>query len=129
MHPLKYGKWIRSPGQGFAYQVLGPCCRLYDREELPWPSCSLQWKGKQPSWNRIGKRFVPDLAASRCPSYAVIGIDQWGNEWTQVLTLYYQKLSPQEKQWWITVKPANKPFPALVEEASLEHSGQKHLAA
>lgn len=113
-HPLECGKWIRSPGQGFAYQVLGPVCRLYDREELPWPSCSLQWKGKQPSWNRVGKRFVADLAASRCPSYAVYAVDQWGNQWTQVLTLYYQKLSATEKQWWITKKPEAKPFPELM---------------
>lgn len=112
-HPLEYGKWIRSPGQGFAYEVLGPVCRLYDREELPWPSCSMAWKGKQPSWNRVGKRFVPDLAASRCPSYAVNAVDQWGNRWKQVLTIYYQKLSKTEKQWWITQKPQSKPFPEL----------------
>lgn len=113
MHPLDHGKWVRSPGQGFAYQIQGPVCRLYDREELPWPSCSIAWKGKQPSWNRIGRRFVPDLAASRCPSYSVVGVDHWGNQWEQVITLYYQRLGQQEKQWWITQKPASKPFPSL----------------
>ncbi len=115
MHPLDHGKWLRSPGHSFAYQVQGPVCRLYDREELPWPSCSLAWKGKQPSWNRIGRRFVPDLAASRCPSYAVIAVDHWGNQWEQVITLYYQRLAKQQKQWWITQKPANSPFPDLEE--------------
>lgn len=111
MHPLEHGDYIRSPGQGFAYRVLGPCCVLYDREQLPWPSCSLTWKGKQPSWNRIGPRFVPDMAASRCPSYAVEGVDQWGSHWIQVLTVYHQRLTTSEKQWWITKKPTSKPYP------------------
>jgi len=113
MHPLDHGDWLRSPGNGFAYRILGPCCRLFDREELPWPSCSLAWKGKQPSWNRVGPRFVADLAASQCPSYAVDALDQWGNRWTQVVTVYYQRLTKEEKQWWITRKPASKQFPEL----------------
>ena len=112
-HPLAPGKWVKSPGQGFAYRVIGPCCRLYDREELPWLSCSLQWKGKQPSWNRVGPRFVPDMAASRCPSYSVYAVDQWGNEWHQVLTIYYQRLTAKEKHWWITKKPTAKAYPPL----------------
>ena len=49
---LEQGQTFRSPGGGFSYEVIGPCCRLYDREELPYPSCSLQWKGKQPSWKK-----------------------------------------------------------------------------
>jgi hypothetical protein len=113
MHPLDHGNWLRSPGGGFAYKILGPCCLLFDREELPWPSCSLVWKGKQPSWNRVGPRFVADLAASQCPSYAVDALDQWGNRWTQVVTVYYQRLTKEEKQWWITRKPASKQFPEL----------------
>lgn len=113
MHPLEHGDWFRSPGAGFAYRVLGPVCRLYDREELPWPCCSLQWHGRQPSWNRVGARFVPDLAASRCPSYAVEAMDQWGNCWIQVATTYYQRLTKEEAYWWITKKPENKPFPEL----------------
>ena len=62
IHP--HGKRLRSPGGSFLYEVQGPVCRLYDREQLPWPSCSLQWKGKQPSWRRIGRRFVADLSVS-----------------------------------------------------------------
>lgn len=113
MHPAEHGTWLRSPGDSFAYRVLGPCCRLYDREELPWPSCSMAWRGKQPSWNRIGPRFVADLAASRCPSYAVEAVDQWGGRWVQVLTLYSQRLSTEEKAWWTTKKPAAKSWPEI----------------
>ena len=95
------------------YQVLGPCCQLYDREQLPWPSCSLQWKGKQPSWNRIGKRFTPDLASSRCPSYAVLARDLHGTEWLQVLTLYQDRLDGAERNWWYSKVPTGKPYPPM----------------
>lgn len=115
-HPLPYGKWLKSPGGGFAYQVVGPVCRLYDREDLPWPCCRLSWRGKEPSWNRVGRRFIPDIAASRCPSYAVTGIDQWGNQWMQILTIYYQRLQGIEKDWWVTKKPAAMAYPELPEE-------------
>lgn len=98
IHP--HGKRIRSPGGSFLYEVQGPVCRLYDREQLPWPSCSLQWRGKQPSWRRIGRRFIADIAARRCPSYSVKGIDSTGNRWEQVLTLYQHRLSTEEKEWW-----------------------------
>ena len=112
---LPNGKKIRSPGGAFVYQVAGPVCVLYDREQLPWPSCSLRWKGKQPSWNRVGKRFVPDLAASRCPSYVVEGVDAAGNRWCQVLTLYYERLSRQEKDWWCWRYKPNQEPPNYVE--------------
>lgn len=113
MHPHPSGKFLRSPGGSFAYEVLGPCCQLYDRTELPWPSCSIRWKGKQPSWNRIGKRFIPDLAASRCPSYSVIGTDIHGNEWIQVLTIYQDRLDPTTKNWWYSKVPTGWPYPEL----------------
>ena len=102
----QYGKKIRSHGGSFVYVVLGPVCRLYDREELPWPSCSIQWKGKQPSWRRIGKRLIPDISAQRCPSYSVIGIDAVGNKWHQVMTMYDQRLAGEEKEWWYSKKMA-----------------------
>lgn len=111
MHPFQFGERLRSPGGSFSYEIMGPCCVLYDREELPWPSCNLGWKGKQPSWNRIGKRFVPDLAASRCPSYSVRARDLFGNEWIQVSTLYYERLAPTEKAWWYSKVPVGKPYP------------------
>jgi hypothetical protein len=64
------GSLHTSPGGQYTYRVLGPCCRLFDREELPWPCCRLAWRGKEPSWRRIGRRFVPDLASRRCPWYS-----------------------------------------------------------
>lgn len=113
MHPLPPGKYIRSHGGLFCYVILGPVCRLYDREELPWPSCSCQWKGKQPSWNRVGKRFIPDMATSRCPSYSVIGVDIDGNTWTDIYTMYEVRLTKNEKDWWVTRKPVAKDYPKL----------------
>lgn len=118
-HPLQYGKLLRSYGGSFVYEVLGPCCRLYDKEELPWPSCSLQWKGKQPSWNRIGPRFVPDMATSRCPSYAVKGYDHHGNSWFQILSLYEVRLLSSEKKWWVWKGPPHLKPPSTPEE--MEH--------
>ena len=96
----EYGKKIRSPGGSFVYEVQGPVCRLYDREELPWPCCSLQWRGKQPSWRRIGRRFIADIAARRCPSYAIRGVDSAGTQWEGVVTLYMHRLNKEEKIWW-----------------------------
>lgn len=84
---------------------------LYDREELPWPSCSLAWKGKQPSWNRVGRRFVPDIAASRCPAYAVRGCDTWGNQWEQVLVIYHERLRGALKDSWYAKVPTGHPYP------------------
>ena len=96
----EYGKKIRSPGGSFVYEVQGPVCRLYDREELPWPCCSLQWRGKQPSWRRVGPRFTADIAARRCPSYAVHACDPTGHTWQEVITLYHHRLTPEERRWW-----------------------------
>lgn len=108
---LPHGAQFRSPGNSFCYQVLGPCCKLFDREELPWPCCSLAWRGRQPSWNRVGRRFVPDLTASRCPAYSVIGSDSWGDSWAEVLVLYQQRLSPELRQAWYTKVPNGHPCP------------------
>jgi hypothetical protein len=110
---LPAGKHLRSPGGSFFYEVQGPCCQLYDREQLPWPSCSLSWRGKQPSWKRIGPRFVPDMAARRCPTEAVKAVDQWGNEWEQVLTLYHDRMGIDLQRWWYTRYTPGKPFPEL----------------
>ena len=125
-HPLESGKYIRSHGGSFSYKILAPVCNLYDREELPWPSCSLSWKGKQPSWNRVGRRFVPDLAASRCPSYWVEARDLYGNAWIQILTLYWERLDANTKNWWYYKGPQSKDFPIEPWLAnSNEDSGQE----
>jgi hypothetical protein len=112
---IETGKRFQSPGGSVLYEVHGPVCVLYDREELPWPSCSLLWKGKQPSWNRQGKRFVPDLAASRCHSYWVTAEDAVGNQWQQVLTLYTHRLSPREKRWWYWKGPSHQSPPDYIQ--------------
>jgi len=100
MKLLDSGDWISSPGGSFSYEILGPVCVLFDREELPWPCCRISWKGKEPSWRRIGPRYVADLAARRCHSYSVIGHDSWGNKWQQVLTMYNERLDNETQRWW-----------------------------
>jgi hypothetical protein len=110
MKLLKHGKMISSPGGSFSYEVMGPVCMLYDREELPWPCCRLSWKGKEPSWRRVGPRYVPDISSRRCHSYSVVGRDIWGNEWTQVVTLFYERLDPLLQSWWYwKQKPGHLP--------------------
>jgi hypothetical protein len=94
----KSGEIIFTPGKMFQYVTTGPCCRLYDRNELPWPSCSLRWKGKQPSWNRVGSRFVLDIATKTHPSYSVL---LWG-VYPKVITLYWVTLSKEQQSWWHT---------------------------
>lgn len=74
-HPLQPGQIFSSPGGTFKYQVIGACCQLYDRDRLPYPCCRLCWRGKEPSWRRVGKRFVPDMAARPKPSYCVQLVD------------------------------------------------------
>jgi hypothetical protein len=105
-HPLQSGQIFSSFGGHFSYRVVGPCCRLFDREELPWPCCRIQWRGKEPSWRRIGKRFTPDLAVRNSPSYAVeiLGQDYAGEPF--VLTLYSVKLPPSLREWWYSKKLA-----------------------
>lgn len=109
---LTHGSLHTSPGGQYSYRVLGPCCRLFDREELPWPCCRLAWRSKEPSWRRIGRRFVPDLAARRCPSYAVELLQPGSRPTTTVLTLFPQRLSPELQEWWYSklapsVEPEN----------------------
>lgn len=109
---LDHGTRFMSPGGSFSYVVLGPVCRLYDREELPWPSCSLAWKGKQPSWNRVGRRFVGDLGCRRFPSYAVRASGRDGFTWEQVVTDYCWPLPSEERRWWYSpILPAGMPYP------------------
>jgi len=103
-HPLLSGQIIYSPGGTFKYRVVGACCRLYDRECLPYPCCSLDWHGKQLLWRRIGRRLVPDVVAKRSPSYRVELVD-CPNWEPFVTTLNWLKLSPQQQQWWYAKRP------------------------
>lgn len=112
---LRHNQVIHSPGGTFAYQVVGPCCRLYDREKLPWPSCSLSWRGKQPSWRRVGRRFVLDVGSRNYPTYAVRLLGQDASAEPMSLTLYWLNLSATEREWWYGRKPGSavvaKPTP------------------
>jgi len=97
---LQPGAMVQSPGGHFTYRILGACCRLFDREELPWPCCRIQWRSKEPSWRRIGKRFVPDLATKRSPSYAVEIIDHDYAKKSLVVTFYWVRLPESLQNWW-----------------------------
>lgn len=98
-HPLPAGYIFQSPGCHFTYRILGPCGRLFDREQLPYPCCRLEWRGKEPSWRRIGKRFVADMGTRNSPSYSVEIVGQENRE-PIVITLYPVKLSPEQREWW-----------------------------
>lgn len=112
---LETGSMISSPGGAFIYRIQGSICRLYDREELPWPSCNLRWRGKQPSWNRIGRRLVPDMGPNRYESYSVTVYDQWGGEWESIKTFYeLPKLSASEKRWWYSPRNERQEYPDFV---------------
>lgn len=102
VHPWSSGYVFQSPGAHITYRVIGPCCRLYDREQLPWPCCRLQWRSKEPSWRRIGKRLVPDMATRKFPSYNVEIVSQSYRGTPFVTTLYTVRLSSEEQNWWYT---------------------------
>ncbi|WP_244913283.1 hypothetical protein [Phormidesmis priestleyi] len=104
-HPFKHGQIFFSPGAHFSYRVIGACCRLFDRETLPYPCCRLEWHSKEPSWRRIGKRLIADLATRNSPSYSVEIIGQAMQE-PLVMTLYSVKLPQPLKEWWVSSKPS-----------------------
>lgn len=104
-HPLKPGQVFFSPGAHFSYRVIGACCRLFDRETLPYPCCRIEWHSKEPSWRRIGKRLIVDLATKNSPSYSVEIIGQAMQE-PLVMTLYSVKLPQPLKEWWVSSKPS-----------------------
>jgi hypothetical protein len=94
---------ITSPGNSFRYEIVGPICRLYDLNELPYPCCRISWRGKEPSWNRQGRRFVPDISTRKHASYRVRLLSApnplSANELD--LTLFWQSpLSGDAQQWW-----------------------------
>ena len=105
---LDHGSIHSSIGGQFSFRVLGPCCRLYDREELPWPCCRLAWKGREPSWKRVGKRLVPDIAAQRCPSYSVEIIQPGVKSTKTILTSYSEKLDSNLEEWWYSKRPRSR---------------------
>ena len=124
---LQDGDLFASPGGLYLYRVVGgPVCLLYDREQLPWPSCSLDWRGKQPSWRRIGKRLIPDIAGKNCACYRVEIVGHEDEVVVKVLS--WVELDPALKRWWYSIEmPATeKAFwatqvePELAAEASAQ---------
>ena len=102
---LEHGSVHASPGGQYSFRVIGPCCRLFDREELPWPCCRLAWRSKEPSWRRVGRRFVPDLASRRCPSYSVELLQPGSRPTVTLLTLFSMRLTPELQEWWYSRLP------------------------
>ncbi len=114
---LEHGSVHSSIGGQYSFRVIGPCCCLYDREELPWPCCRLSWKSKEPSWRRIGKRLVADIAAQKCPSYSVEIIQPGVRPTTTILTLFSLRLDSALQEWWYSKHPRSRDcsniFPVL----------------
>ncbi|WP_415409562.1 hypothetical protein ACLM45_12440 [Synechococcus sp. A10-1-5-9] len=102
---LAHGTVHTSPGGQYSFRVIGPCCRLFDRNELPWPCCRLVWRSKEPSWRRVGRRFVPDLASRRCPSYAVELLQPGSRPTVTVLTLFSMRFTASLQEWWYSRHP------------------------
>jgi hypothetical protein len=90
-HPLPSGHVFQSPGSQFSYRVIGPCCRL-------------QWRGKEPSWRRMGKRLIVDISTKRYPSYNVELIGYPKPMKPLILTLYTERLSAVDQEWWHSKK-------------------------
>lgn len=109
---LSEGQILHSPGGTFAYEIIGPCCRLYDREQLPWPSCSINWRGKQPSWRRVGRRLILDVGTKNHPTYAVRLLGQDSTAEPMLLTLFWVNLSSSEGEWWHGRKPGSVGMPS-----------------
>ena len=115
---LDHGSIHTSIGGQFSYRVLGPCCRLYDREELPWPCCRLSWKGREPSWKRVGKRLVPDIAAQKCPSYSVEIIEPGAKSTITILTSYSERLDSSLEEWWYSKRPRSRDSSNITPQAA-----------
>ena len=105
---MAHGSIHESTGGHFSYRIIGPCCRLYDREELPWPCCRLSWRSKEPSWRRIGKRLVPDIAAQRCPSYSVELLQPGLKPTKTIITLFPERFNSAMQEWWYSRHPRSK---------------------
>ena len=115
---LDHGSIHSSIGGQFSYRILGPCCRLYDREDLPWPCCRLAWKGREPSWKRVGKRLVPDIAAQRCPSYSVEIIQPGVKSTKTILTSYSERLDSNLEEWWYSKRPRSRDSSNIAPQAA-----------
>jgi len=105
---FEFGSIHSSLGGQYSYKIIGPCCRLYDREELPWPCCRIAWKSKEPYWKRIGARFVADIASKKCPSYSVEILEPGSKPVQTVITLFAERFSNELQEWWYSKKPGSR---------------------
>ena len=105
---FKSGSVQSSYGGQYSFKVIGPCCRLYDREELPWPCSRLAWRSKEPSWRRIGSRFVADMASRKCPSYSVQILEPGSKPVETVLTFFQRNFLLIYKNGGIAKNQAQK---------------------
>ena len=105
---FEYGAIRSSLGGQYSYKIIGPCCRLYDREELPWPCCRMGRKSKETYWIRIGSRFVADIASKKCPSYSVEILEPGSKPVQTVITLFAEKFSSEIQEWWYSKKPGSR---------------------
>ena len=105
---MEHGSVHPSVGGNFSFRVVGPCCRLFDREELPWPCSRIAWRSKEPSWRRIGSRFVPDIAARRCPSYSVEILQPGSRSITTTLTFFSERFTSSMQEWWYSKHPLSR---------------------
>jgi hypothetical protein len=53
----------------------------------------------------VGRRFVPDLAARRCPSYSVELLQPGSRPTATVLTLFSVRLVSELQEWWYSRHP------------------------
>ncbi len=105
---MKHGSVHSSVGGNFSFRVVGPCCRLFDREELPWPCSRIAWRSKEPSWRRIGSRFVPDIGARRSPSYSVEILQPGSRSITTTLTFFSDRFTASMQEWWYSKHPSSR---------------------
>ncbi len=105
---MEHGTVHLSEGGHYSFRIVGPCCRLFDREELPWPCSRIAWKSKEPSWRRIGSRLVPDIAARRCPSYSIELLQPGSKPITTIITLFSKRFSPNMQEWWYSKHPRSR---------------------
>ena len=112
---FKNGTIMSSYGGQYSYKVIGPCCRLYDREELPWPCSRLAWRSKEPSWRRIGARFVADMASEKPIIFS-------SNFRTRIKTYrnsnypLLKKFSSEIQEWWYSKNQHQKAGNLLLEK-------------
>jgi hypothetical protein len=69
----------------------------------------------------VGRRFVPDLAARRCPTYVVELLQPGLRPTITTITLFAERLSPGLQEWWYSKKPTT--LEAMPPEPSAEDSG------